>query len=146
MGLLYSHRLLTSRLFLVDVSYSAIETQLLMSLKMLPRSAPHSGISAALHTETLAMARMQDGCTHTPGPQNTLSGKISEHTTDSTLSTTPGCFWKETNVHRKMKSTQIFSWSWVRMKQILVAKQSELGSETWTASSCSASIQHVFWV
>lgn len=144
-GVLYNPRLLSSCLFFIDTSYSTIETPLLTSLEMLPRSL-HSDISAALHAETLAMARMQDGCTHSPGPRNTLSGKISEHTTDSSLSTTPGCFWKETNVHRKTTSTQISSWSWVRMKPNLVTKQSELGSEMWTTSSCSARIRHVLWV
>lgn len=68
------------------------------------------------------------GAPNTPGPLNTLAGKIPEHTTDSSLSTSPACLQKETNVDRKMITTQISSWSWVRTKGILVTKQPELES------------------
>ena len=86
------------------------------------------------------------GAPHIPSPLNTLAGKISVHTTDSSLPTCPGYLQKETNVHRKMITTQISSLSWVRTKGILVTKQSELGSESWTTSSCSAGTRHVLWV
>lgn len=81
------------------------------------------------------------GAPHTPGPLKTLSGKVPEHSTDSSLSTSPGCLQKETNVHMNVITTRISR----TMKGIMVTKQPELGSETWATSSRSARTRHVLW-